>query len=107
MPTPRKYTDNAARHRAYRQRRQQVWDQTLESKGIPAAPPIASMPGRARWQALHQQALVNLKTLSEEMQTYHDERSPEWQDSDRGETMAEAIQDLDEVLTGLETWVLS
>jgi len=106
MPTPRKYADNAARHRAFRERRQQALDQALAAKGMPAAPPIASMPGKARWQALHKQALANLQALREEMQNYHDDRSPQWQEGERGEAMAEAVQDLDEILSGLDTWDL-
>src|SRR5438876_1084625 len=106
MPTPRKHADNAARHRAYRQRRQQTWREALAAKGMPAAPPLATLPSKARWQALQQQALANLKVLREEMQDYQDERSAKWQEGDRGQALLEAGEALDDILVELEGWEL-
>ncbi len=97
MPTPRKYATEAEKHRAYRERRATARLQELQAKGLPAAPPIATMPGTARWQSLIQHGYAALDASRDEMDVYFDERSEEWQQSERGEELQERIERLTEI----------
>jgi hypothetical protein len=101
MPQPRQHTDTAAKQRAYRDRQAQARAAEQQAKGLPAAPPIASMPSRARWQALLAHARGALETVQLEQQAYWDERSETWQESERGAVMAEELEQLGVVLDEL------
>lgn len=96
MPTPRQYNNNADRQKAYRERQQKAREAELQAKGLPAAPAIPTMPGTARWNALLEQALRAIETCSEEMQTYYDDRSEQWQESDKGQEFQERIEQIAE-----------
>jgi hypothetical protein len=102
MPTPRKYASNAEKHRAYRERQKAARLQELQAKGLPPLPLIATMPGAARWTALQETARRALETMREEMQSYYDERSESWQESDKGEEMQRRIDALDSLLSELD-----
>jgi hypothetical protein len=105
MPTPRQHTDQAARQKAYRERQRQARETELAAKGLPALPAIPTMPGRARWTAMLDQARAMLGTMREEMETYHDERSEEWQESERGQEFTanvEAVSELADAATQVE-----
>jgi hypothetical protein len=97
MPIPRQYANDADRQRAYRQRQAQARQDELAAKGLPALPAVATMPGKARWTAMLDQATTLLQTLHDEMENYHSDRSEEWQESERGQEFSsnvEAISDL-------------
>src|SRR5579863_460722 len=47
----------------------------------------ATMPGHARWTAMIAQAQTLLSQASDEMQSYHDDRSEQWQDGPRAEVL--------------------
>ncbi len=98
MPQPRRHTDAAAKQRAYRERQAQARRAEQEAKGLPPAPPIPTMPSHARWQALLNQARLVLETARDEMQTYYDDRSQQWQQSDRATAMQEQIDMLEQVI---------
>jgi hypothetical protein len=102
MPTPRKYASNAEKHRAYRERQKAARLQELQAKGLPLLPMIATMPGAARWTALQETARRALATMREEMQSYYDERSESWQESDKGEEVQRRIDALDSLLSDLD-----
>ena len=102
MPTPRQYANRAQRQAAYRKRIADARKQELRAKGLPALPPIPTMPGVRRWETMNQQALLLLKTMQEEMEEYYDERSELWQASERGETMAERLQALQAAIAAIE-----
>ena len=102
MPTPRRHAHHAARQAAYRERCAAVRRSELEAKGLPALPAIPSIPGHARWRALTRQAQVLLETLQQEMQTYYEQRSEAWQESETGEALLERLQALQEVRTAME-----
>ena len=102
MPTPRQYQTDADRQRAYRERQKQARLTELAAKNLPAAPPIPSMPGTARWKALQEQARLALQTTLDEMQAYYDERSEAWQEGERAATMQEQIEALTDVLSNLD-----
>ena len=106
MPRPRYNADrtlsDAEKQKAYRERQKQAREQELQQKGMPASRPIPSMPDTPRWNALLDAARANIETARGEMQTYFDERSEEWQEGDRGQTMQERIEQLETALDALE-----
>lgn len=101
MPTPKQYADRAARQKAYRERMAQARQEEQEAKGLPSAPPIPSLPGTARWKALHAQAVAALETMQAEMQGYFDDRSEAWQEGDRGEAFRDRLDDVEAALDAL------
>ena len=69
----------------------------LAQRGLPPAPAIPSIPGQKRWKAGLEYASSLLEAISQEMQNYFEERSEEWQESERGEAHSEAaaaVEDL-------------
>src|SRR5690349_8676685 len=102
MPQPRQYVDAAARQRAYRARQAQARCAERQAKGLPAAPPLPTLPSRARWQALLAQARLSLETARDEMQAYHDARSAAWQEGERAASLLETIEDVHALITALE-----
>lgn len=105
MPAPRKYENAVAKHAAYRKRQAEARRLELSRKGLPALPVIPTMPGNSRWTKMLEEAGALLSMVVDEREAYHDDRTDEWQESDRGETfveqtdairaIVEAIEDLD------------
>lgn len=92
MPQQSKYMTNAERQRAYRERQKAAITAELQKKGLPGAATLPTMPSRKRWAALIDQARVLLETAQAEMQDYHDERSDEWQESDKASELLDWIE---------------
>jgi len=92
MPQPRKYASRAAQQAEYRKRQAGEQRRLLESKGLPMLPAISTIPGHVRWNAMLVQAQTLLTDAADEMQEYHDDRSEEWQDSNKAEAMLERIE---------------
>jgi hypothetical protein len=102
MPTPRKYATAAERQAAYRQRQEAARRAALEAKNMPATAPISTMPSLSRWKALKEQAQAILQTMLEEMEAYRDERSEQWQESDKGAAFEEMIDQVDTARNSVE-----
>ena len=102
MPQQRRYQDNAAKQRAYRERQAQARRAEQQAKGLPPALPLPTLPSRARWQALLTQARLALETARDEMQAYYEDRSEAWQQGARAAVLAAQIDQLEVVLTDLE-----
>ena len=102
MPTPRRYASPADRQAAYRKRSAEARQQELQAKGMPPGPCIPTMPGTRRWAAMSEQARHLLEAIQEEMQGYYEQRSERWQESERGERLAERLQTLQEAITAVE-----
>jgi hypothetical protein len=102
MAPPRQHPDHAARQRAYRARQNAARREELHAKGVPVAPPLPTMPSRARWQALLTRARLALETARDEMQTYYDARSETWQEGDRAALLTDHLEALDQVLADLD-----
>lgn len=105
MPIPRQYATRADRQRAYRQRQAEARTAEQTTKGLPPLPAIPTMPGKARWEAMQAQITTLLETLRDEMQAYHDDRTEQWQESEKGEefiTKIEAVTELAEAANQLE-----
>jgi hypothetical protein len=102
MPQPRKHASAAARQSAYRRRLEVSRQAALTAKGLPPLPAIASIPGRARWDASLTSARDLIATTLAEMQGYFDDRSDPWQASDRGAEHDERMSAVEHVLDALE-----
>ena len=100
MPTPPKHANQAQRQRAYIERKKAAQLSALAAKNTPAAAAIPTMPSKARWKNLANQAREILKALQTEMEDYRDERSEEWRQSEKAEAFQEAI---DQVADALES----
>lgn len=95
MPTPRKYPTAAARQAAYRVRcREQA---QVAGKGRP----WPATPGRRRWEAMCAQAREVVEQLSQELETYAQARSEAWQESERGEAVAETLESVQQIADAL------
>ena len=101
MPQPRRYSDAAAKQRAYRQRQEAARQAERAAKGLPPGPTIPTLPSTARWRALIAQAQLALQTVHEEMQTYAEERSDAWQQSDRAQALSESLEAVERALDEL------
>jgi hypothetical protein len=102
MPPKRKYDTNGSRQAAYRLRQASVRQAERAEKGLPSLPPIASLPGQARWTTAIRYALALLTLVHDEMVAYFDARSEVWQESDRGTAHQERIDTLEELLATLD-----
>jgi hypothetical protein len=104
MPQPRKYASAAERQAAFRDRRAAAWKTQMQAKGLPALPPITTMPGTARWHGAIRTAHGLLTTVCHEMQTYADERSEPWQESERAQEFADRLTSIVEIPDALEDY---
>lgn len=102
MPTTRRYPSHAHRQAAYRRRQADARKEEMKSQGIPPLPPVSTMPGWPRWNAMTQRLLLLLNAIQEEMQDYYDQRSEDWQESERAEALTERLQAVEEALSALE-----
>lgn len=99
MPRRRIYATNAERQAAYRRK--------LKSSAQPAQaailplPAVSSKLGHKRWRALLRHATLLVDQAACEMQSYLEERSDDWQCSQRGEEFAEILDAVQDVLTSL------
>jgi hypothetical protein len=104
MPTPRQYASNADRQRAFRQRMQEARRTALVTNA-PPPPAIPTMPGTARWKALHAQAQAAMQTMLDEMQAYHADRSETWQEGEKGEAFETMMNDAEQILDSLDNFL--
>ena len=102
MTSPRKHASPANRQSAYRQRQKLAIAQLRRAKGLPPSASLGTMPSTARWNALIQTAADLLKTVESEMETYRDERSETWQESEKGEEFQDRLDRVAEALTYVE-----
>jgi len=102
MPQPGRYASAVKRQAAYWAHCRVQRERELTAKGLPHLTAVPEIPGTARWKATLKQARVLLETVHDEMQTYYDERSEAWQDSDRAETLLQRTEPIEEVLDQLD-----
>lgn len=102
MSQHRQYPDAAAKQRAYRARQLQARLADQQAKGLPPAPPLPTLPSRARWQALLERAGLLLQTAHDEMQAYYDDRSELWQQGERADALQERLDAVAQLLDDLE-----
>jgi hypothetical protein len=92
MPQPAKHKNAAARQAAYRARREQALRDQAKERGLPALPPLPTLPGTARWNAALALAYRLVEEVGEQMQTYFDDRSPSWQESERARDFMDRLE---------------
>ena len=92
----------AERQRRWQERRKVARLAELAAKGLPPAPLIPTMPSRERWKALQEQARAALQTMQEEMQSYYDDRSDKWQESDKASEFQERIDQVETALAATQ-----
>jgi hypothetical protein len=85
MPQTRQQRSNAERQAAFRRRRMEAHTALEAAKGLAPLPPIATIPGWRRWRQVIEQVEKALREVHEQMQSYYDERSEDWQSSDKAE----------------------
>ncbi len=97
MPYPKKHASHAARQAAYHKRQEKARREQLQAKGLLALPAIPTIPGYPRWrQALaHAESLLDM--VATEMEDYANERSEEWNETDRADQFRENI----DAITGI------
>lgn len=91
MPQQKLYESHAQRQAAYRRRCHEATRQQLQQKGLPALPAVSTMPGTVRWNQAIANAGQILELVEQEMQTYYDERSQAWLETERGNNFQERI----------------
>ncbi len=102
MPQESLYMTDAERQKAYRERQKAARLEEQRIKGLPAAPAISTLPSRARWNALLANASALLTTARDEMETYRDERSESWQESEAAELLQAKIDAIETAIAALE-----
>jgi hypothetical protein len=65
---------------------------------LPTLPAISTIPGWPRWNASIEAARELIERTVEEMQEYFDDRSEEWQESERAEEHQERIDSVQGLL---------
>ncbi len=102
MPTPKIYSSPAEKSRAQRERERERRVAEQAAKGLPPVAPIPTMPSRPRWTAQVAAAVAFLEASRDEQQSYYDERSESWQESDAGTELAARIEAIENALGSLE-----
>lgn len=101
-PLPSKYKTRDGQQAAYRQRRIVSEKELLSQKGLPAFPTIPTLPSHAAWSAMIAPTHRLLSEAVVEMQTYHDDRSSEWQESVKAEELLGKVEQLQETREQLQ-----
>ena len=102
MPTPRQYKSAAERQAAYQKRKDAARDEELRGKGLPSLPLISTMPGTRRWKGMLDLARALVQGVCDERESCYDDRSEEWQESERGETFLENSEPIGEAREALD-----
>ncbi len=102
MPQPAKYPNAAARQAAYRARREQAIREQAKQRGLPALPPLPTLPGTKRWSAALTMAYRLVEEVGEQMQTYFDDRSETWQDSERAQEFIDRLEGVEAAREALD-----
>ena len=104
MPQPRKYESRAQQQAAYRNRCASALRSQTQAKGLPALPAIPAMPGTARWRAAARMARELLTWVCDEMQAYADDRSEEWQESERAGELTDRLTGIEQIRDALDEY---
>jgi len=106
MPQPRKHSSHADRQAAYRRRQSQALSDLIQpDKDLPPLPAVSAIPGTTRWRQAMAAIERQMRTVEAEMESYYDERSERWQESERGEDFQQRIEDLRAALELVTEWI--
>ena len=98
MPQPKEYRSNADRQSAYRRRRNEAYAALQTAKGLMALPSIAAIPGWRRWRQVLEQAEQAVRDIHDQMQSYYDERSDDWLESEKADAFTEKMEAVEELI---------
>lgn len=93
---------NAQRQARWREKQKQAIAALQALKGIPGPPALSTVPGRVRWVALLEQARSALEVVRSEMESYIDDRSETWQESDRAAELQARLDQVADALSAVE-----
>lgn len=102
MSTEKQRAQIALRQERFRLRQANARRAEQHARGLPALPAIPTIPGNARWSAMIEQARTLLSEAVAEMQSYHDDRSEQWQDSAKAEDLLARLDRLQETMASLQ-----
>jgi hypothetical protein len=102
MLTDKQRQQTALRQQRFRQRQQEARGVEQASKGLPALPQIATMPGYPRWRAALASAQALVEQVQQEMTAYYEERSEAWQEGEAGAQFLERQEALEALLSQWE-----
>jgi hypothetical protein len=102
MSQPPKYGSGAERQAAYRRRRAQAEATSTRQTPIAPLPSISSVPGTIRWRQVLDHAIRIVAATRDEMQTYHDERTERWQESERAGDFLDRLTLIEQIAEQLE-----
>jgi hypothetical protein len=102
VPQPKKYASHAKRQAAYEKRRKEARLKQLQEMGLPALPVLPTIPGMARWRKAIANAQELLALVEREMESYYDERSETWQDSERGDEFRNRLDTVRDARSNLD-----
>jgi hypothetical protein len=102
MSTEKQRAQIAMRQQRFRHRQADARRTEQQARGLPPLPAIPTMPGNTRWRAMIEQAHTLLSEAVDEMQSYHDDRSEQWQDSTKAEDLLAKIEYLEETMSSLQ-----
>ena len=98
MPQLRKYGSDAERQAACRARRALAQAALQAAKGLPPLPRIATIPGWSRWRHVMAQAEEALRGVHEQMQSYYDDRSEEWQEGEKANEFTQKMEAVEQLV---------
>jgi hypothetical protein len=98
------FRTNAQRQAAYRKRCRQATDDQIKAKGLPKLPTVDTIAGWDRWNKAMRQIETLTSQIQSEMESYYDDRSEQWQESDRGTDFQEKLEGLTEILDAVSEW---
>lgn len=102
MSTEKQRAQIAMRQQQFRRRQADARRAEQQAKGLPALPPIPTIPGNARWGAMIEQARTLICEAALEMQSYHDNRSERRQDSDKAQDLLARLEHLQDTMDQLQ-----
>ena len=106
MPQPRKHSSHAERQAAYRERQSQALADCLQpGKSLPPLPVVSTIPGTTRWRQALAAVEQQMRAVEAGMESYYDDRSERWQESDRGEEFEQRLEDLRTTLELVTEWL--
>jgi hypothetical protein len=102
MLTDKRRQQAAQRQQRFRQRQQEARRVEQASKGLPALPKIANLPGYARWRAALSSARTLVEQIQQEMADYYEQRSEAWQEGEAGTHFVERQEAVEALLSQWE-----
>lgn len=105
MPQPTKHDSHAQRQAAYRKRQREALAAHLDQKGLPPLPAVPTIPGHARWNKAMANIEAQMMRIEAEMETYYDERSERWRESDKATEFEQKLEDLRAALDLVTEWI--